>query len=331
MFCNKIAPAIIYGNCVVAKPSELAPMTAYLLTDILIKSGLPKGVVNILHGYGKSCGQAIVEHPKIRAISFTGGTETGHIVSKTAADNIKKVHLELGGKNPSLVCDDCNMEETVKCVALAGFDNTGQVCTAGSRIFVHKKIFNEFVEKLKKEVEESYTAKIGDPTKCDYGCLISQAHRKKVERYIEIAKEEGGKILCGGGRPKDLKKPFDEGTFYLPTIILGLDAEKSKCATEEMFGPVVTVHEWENEDEVIKQINAVEYGLSASVFTENIKRAHRLSQRIDSGLVWVNCWEASPYGVRPFGGMKQSGNGRENGKYAYEFYTDVKNIVISLK
>jgi len=214
MFCNKIAPAIIYGNCVVAKPTELAPMTAYLLTDVLIKSGLPKGVVNILHGYGASCGQAIVAHPDIRAISFTGGTETGKVISKVAADNIKKVHLELGGKNPSLVCDDCDMEETVKCVALAGFDNTGQVCTAGSRIFVHKNIFDEFVAKLKKETDDNYTTKIGDPTQGGYGCLISQSHREKVEKYIEIAKKEGGKIICGGTRPKDFPNHLTKEHFY---------------------------------------------------------------------------------------------------------------------
>eukprot|EP01083_Nonionella_stella_P285195 970792_1 len=330
MFVNKIAPAIIYGNCIIAKPSKLTPMTAYLLTDVILQSKIPNGVINILYGHGKLVGESIVRHPKIRAISFTGGTQTGRSIIQNAAANIKKVHLELGGKNPSLVLDDCDLEETVKCVALAGFDNIGQVCTACSRIFVHAKIYKEFIEKLKKEVEENYSSKIGDPTVSNYGCLITQQHREKVEKYIEIAKKEGGKIICGGSRPKNLAPPFDKGSFYLPTIIIGLDAYKSKCATEEMFGPVVTVHEWNDEKEVIKQINNSEYGLSASVFTENIKKAHKLAHQIQSGMIWVNCWEPSSHGVRPFGGVKQSGNGRENGKYGHQFYTQCKNIAIKL-
>eukprot|EP01084_Bolivina_argentea_P256928 432747_1 len=327
---DKIAPAIIYGNTVIIKPSELTPMTAYLLTDVILQSKIPNGVINILYGHGKLVGESIVRHPKIRAISFTGGTQTGRSIIQNAAANIKKVHLELGGKNPSLVLDDCDLEETVKCVALAGFDNIGQVCTACSRIFVHAKIYKEFIEKLKKEVEENYSSKIGDPTVSNYGCLITQQHREKVEKYIEIAKKEGGKIICGGSRPKNLAPPFDKGSFYLPTIIIGLDAYKSKCATEEMFGPVVTVHEWNDEKEVIKQINNSEYGLSASVFTENIKKAHKLAHQIQSGMIWVNCWEPSSHGVRPFGGVKQSGNGRENGKYGHQFYTQCKNIAIKL-
>eukprot|EP01084_Bolivina_argentea_P256926 432744_1 len=327
---DKIAPAIIYGNTVIIKPSELTPMTAYLLTDIIIESGLPKGVVNILHGYGKTAGSPIVKHPKIRAISFTGGSETGRIVAADAAMNIKKVHLELGGKNPTLICDDCNLNQCVKIAARAAFGNTGQICICGSRIFVHKKIANEFIEKLKNECEKSYASKIGNPLTSMYGCLISQEHRKKVERYVELAKKEGGKILCGGARPDNLAKPFCDGAFYMPTIIVGLDAMTSKCATEEIFGPVVTIHEWDDEKEVMKQINNVEYGLSASVWTENIKRGHRLAGQIQSGMVWVNCWAPSSHGLRPFGGVKQSGNGRENGKYAYEFYTECKNICIKL-
>ena len=328
LICGKIAPAIMYGNCCVVKPSELTPMTAYLLTDVLIESGLPKGVVNIVNGYGKDAGSPIVKHPRVRAISFTGGSQTGRIVAAEAAVNIKKVHLELGGKNPTLICDDCDMTETVKMVARAGFSNTGQICICGSRIFVHKKIAKEFVELLKKECEQSYTAKIGNPLCSMYGCLISQNHRKKVEGYIELAKKEGGTIICGGKRP-ELKEPFNNGAWYEPTIITGLDAKTSKCATEEIFGPVVTIHEWDDQQEVLKQINAVEYGLSGSVWTKDIKKGHKLAQKIQSGMVWVNCWANNGF-PRPFGGVKQSGNGRENGKYAHEFYTECKNICIKL-
>lgn len=330
LISGKIAPAIMYGNCTVVKPSELTPMTAYLLTDVIIESGLPAGVVNIVQGYGKDAGSPLVKHPKVRAISFTGGSATGRIVASEAAINIKKVHLELGGKNPTLVCDDCDLDETVKMVARAGFSNTGQICICGSRIFVHKKIAKEFVEKLKVEAENSYASKIGNPLKSMYGSLISQNHRKKVEGYIEIAKKEGGNIITGGCRPKDLEEPYSNGAFYVPTIITGLDAVTSKCATEEIFGPIVTIHEWDDEKTVLQQINRLEYGLSGSVWTQDIKKGHRLAQKIQSGMVWVNCWAPSGSGLRPFGGVKQSGNGRENGKYAYEFYTECKNICIKL-
>lgn len=329
----KMANSIIYGNCVVMKPSEVTPMTAYLLTDVLLQVGLPKGVVNIVHGTGRSAGSALVKHPRVRAISFTGGTETGRIVNAQSSANIKKVGLELGGKNPTVVCDDCDLESTVKMAAMAAFGNTGQICICGSRIFVHKKVMDEFVEKLKKECESTYIANVGNPLTAKYGgCLSSQMHRDKVEKYIELAKTEGGKIICGGKRPSNLEKGLENGAFLEPTIILGLDAETSKCATEEMFGPVVTVHPWDSEEVLLKQINGIEYGLSASVWTKDLKRAHQLAHKIQSGAVWVNCWApqiACLGGLRPFGGHKQSGNGQDNGRASYEFYTDLKNICIN--
>jgi aminomuconate-semialdehyde/2-hydroxymuconate-6-semialdehyde dehydrogenase len=322
----KTAPAIAMGNAVVAKPSELTPATASALAGLFREVGAPRGVFNLVHGLGGEAGQALVEHHDVRAISFTGGTATGARVGASAAATFKKLSLELGGKNASLVFADCDFDATVDGTVRASFTNQGQVCLCGSRILVERSLHDRFVEAFAAKVKKM---KVGDPSdpKSDLGALVSLAHREKVERYLELAREEGGTIVAGGGRPR-LEAPFDGGAFLEPTVITGL-APGCRTATEEIFGPVVTIHPFDTEEEAVAIANGVRYGLSATVWTRDLRRAHVVSGRLDVGMVWVNTWLLRDLRV-PFGGVKESGYGREGGRHSLEFFSESRNICIKL-
>ena len=320
----KIAPAIVMGNTVVAKPSELTPLTANLLSETLHEINFPAGVVNIVHGLGSEAGHAIVEHPKVNLISFTGGTLTGKKVAETAAPMFKKLSLELGGKNATIILEDTNLDESIPEIARSGFMNQGQVCLCGSRIFVSDKIWDEFLDKFVKYVENM---KVGDPSSLDsdLGALVSFAHRDKVESYIHLAQREGGKILCGGKEPQ-LPSPFDRGAFLEPTVVSGL-SHLSRTATEEIFGPVVTLHSFRTDEEAIEMANCTDYGLAGSVWTGDSKRGKSVAEKIDTGMVWVNTWLHRDLRV-PFGGIKDSGVGREGGRWSLSFFSEAVNICV---
>src|SRR5690554_3468958 len=324
LFSWKIAPAIAAGNCVVAKPSEITPMTAFMLSEICIAAGLPKGVLNIVHGYGHEVGAAITEHPDIPILSFTGGTYTGATIAKTAAPMFKKLSLELGGKNPNIIFDDCNYDKMLETTVRSSFSNQGQICLCGSRIFVQSGIYEKFKTDF---IRKTKALKVGDPKnkETDQGALVSAAHHKKVLEYIELAKTEGGKILCGG-KAVNLSSSGLNGWFIEPTIIEGLNAY---CRTnqEEIFGPVVTIMPFETEEEVLTYANSTNYGLAATLWTENISRVSRISNKIHAGIVWVNCWLVRDLRT-PFGGVKQSGVGREGGFEVLRFFTEPKNVCI---
>ena len=320
----KIAPAIVMGNTVVAKPSELTPLTANLLAEVIHDVGLPKGVVNIVHGLGSEVGQSIVEHPKINLISFTGGTMTGRKVAETAAPMFKKLSLELGGKNATIVLDDINLDAAIPGIAKSGFLNQGQVCLCGSRIFVSDKIWNKFVPKF---VDYVKNMKIGNPSSLDsdLGALVSFAHRDKVESYIHLAQREGGEILCGGEAPK-LESPFDNGAFLEPTVVTGL-SHLSRTATEEIFGPVVTLHPFKSDENAIEMANCTDYGLAGSVWSGSTDRGTKVAEKIETGMVWVNTWLHRDLRV-PFGGIKDSGIGREGGRWSLGFFSEAINICV---
>jgi len=320
----KIAPAIVMGNTVVAKPSELTPLTANLLAEVIHEVGLPAGVVNIVHGLGHEAGQTIVAHPKVNLISFTGGTITGKKVAETASPMFKKLSLELGGKNATIVLDDVNLDSVIPDIARAGFLNQGQVCLCGSRILVSDKIWNEFIEKFVNYVDNM---KVGNPSSddSDLGALVSFAHRDKVESYIHLAQREGGEILCGGDRP-NLESPFDMGAFLRPTVISNID-HRSRTATEEIFGPVVTLHPFRTEKEAIEMANCTDYGLAGSVWTSDSARGKKIAEKIETGMVWVNTWLHRDLRV-PFGGVKDSGVGTEGGRWSLSFFSQPVNICV---
>jgi aminomuconate-semialdehyde/2-hydroxymuconate-6-semialdehyde dehydrogenase len=322
LFTWKIAPALAAGNCVIAKPSEVTPMTAYLLSEICAEAGMPAGVLNIVHGLGPSSGQAIVEHPNIKAISFTGGTKTGEHLARTAAPMFKKLSLELGGKNPNLVFADCDLDDAVKTSVRGSFANQGQICLCGSRIFIERSIYEQFKEAFVERVKGLHVGPPQEET-TRMGALVSEAHLKKVISYIELAKEEGGKVLTGGEQVH-LEGEFSGGYYLQPTVIEGLDFA---CRTnqEEIFGPVVTLTPFDTEEEALNMANSTEYGLAAMVWTNNLKRAHRVAQKLKSGIIWINCWLVRDLRT-PFGGMKSSGVGREGGYEALHFFTEAKNV-----
>lgn len=323
LFTWKIAPAIASGNCVVAKPSEITPMTAYLLGEICNEAGLPKGVLNIVHGLGSITGQAIVEHFDIKAISFTGGTETGAQIAKVAAPMFKKLSLELGGKNPNIIFADCDYKDMLETTLRSSFANQGQICLCGSRIFVEGSIYDKF---KKDFVEKVKVLKVGNPSETDtnLGALVSKPHLEKVLDYIDIAKKENGTVLCGGNKVH--VKGFENGYYLEPTII-ELTTDECRINQEEVFGPVVTIMPFNNEDDVIQMANKVKYGLSATIWTNNLKRTMRLSYQIQAGIIWVNTWMMRDLRT-PFGGTKASGIGREGGFEALRFFTEAKNICI---
>ncbi|MBA4054012.1 MAG: 2-hydroxymuconic semialdehyde dehydrogenase [Marivirga sp.] len=326
LFTWKIAPALAAGCTVVAKPSELTPMTAFLFSELCMEAGLPKGVLNIIHGLGSKAGQAIVEHSDISAISFTGGTATGKKIAATAAPMFKKLSLELGGKNPNIIFADCDFEQAINTSIQSSFSNQGEICLCGSRIFVENKLYPAFVEEF---VKRTKALTIGDPLKesTRIGALVSEGHLSKILSYIDLAKKEGGEILTGGNQIK-LKGRCEGGYFVEPTVITGLN-EKCRTNQEEIFGPVVTIMPFDTEEDVIGFANSTPYGLSATIWTENLKCAHRVSAKIKSGIIWVNCWLFRDLRT-PFGGMKQSGVGREGGWEALKFFTEVKNVCIKL-
>ncbi len=322
----KIAPALAAGNCVIGKPSEITPMTAYLLAEFCIEAGLPAGVLNIVHGYGHKVGNAISAHPKISAISFTGSTRTGAEIARLAAPMFKKLSLEMGGKNPNIIFADCKYEEMLQTTLRSSFSNQGQICLCGSRIFVEHALY----EKFKTDFATATQAlRVGDPMSenTQLGAVVSEAHLQKILSYISLAQEEGGKILCGGKRVT-LTGRCRNGWFMEPTIIENLSPH---CRTnqEEIFGPVVTIMPFENEEEVLRYANGTSYGLAAMIWTENLTRAHQLAHRIQSGIVWVNCWMLRDLRT-PFGGMKNSGVGREGGWEALRFFTEPKNVCVKL-
>lgn len=326
LFTWKIAPAIASGNCVVAKPSEITPMTAYLMSKLCIEAGFPPGVLNIVYGLGPKVGAAIVAHKDVKAISFTGGTKTGEEIARTAAPMFKKLSLELGGKNPNIIFADCNYEEMLATTVRSSFSNQGQICLCGSRIFVERSIYERFKADL---VERTRALNIGDPLDEDtnIGAVVSEPHMQKILSYIDLARQEGGSIVSGGKRV-NLEGRCSGGFFIEPTVIEGLSPD-SRTNQEEIFGPVVTLIPFDTEDEVLAQANSVKYGLSATVWTENLSRAHGVAARLESGIVWINCWLLRDLRT-PFGGMKDSGIGREGGFDALKLFTEEKNVCIKI-
>ncbi|KAB1154702.1 aldehyde dehydrogenase [Tenacibaculum aiptasiae] len=323
LFTWKIAPAIAAGNCVVAKPSEVTPMTAYLLGEICTEAGLPKGVLNIVHGLGGTTGQAIVEHPNIKAISFTGGTTTGAHIARVAAPMFKKLSLELGGKNPNIIFADCDYDKMLATTVRSSFANQGQICLCGSRILVEENIYEQFKKDFVQKVAE---LKVGNPFDEDtnVGALVSKQHLEKVKSYIEIAEEEGGKILFGG---ETVTVEGSEKGYYLQPTIIEVQSNDCKLNQEEIFGPVVTIMSFKTEEEALSLANDVKYGLSSTLWTNNLNRTMQFSKQLHAGIVWVNTWLLRDLRT-PFGGQKDSGVGREGGFEALRFFTEPKNVCI---
>ena len=323
LFTWKIAPAIAAGNCVVAKPSEITPMTAYLLGEILTEAGLPKGVLNIVHGLGTTTGQAIVAHPGIKAISFTGGTQTGAHIAKVAAPMFKKLSLELGGKNPAIIFADCDYDEMLQTTVRSSFANQGQICLCGSRIFVEASMYQKFKTDFIAAVSK---LKVGNPfdTSTDIGALVSRPHLEKVKKYIDNAAQYGGKVIFGGA---SVSVDNSEDGYYLEPTIIEVQDNSCTLNQEEIFGPVVTIMPFNDENEVLAMANDVSYGLSATLWTNDLKRTMRVSKQIQAGIVWVNTWLLRDLRT-PFGGVKNSGVGREGGFEALRFFTEPKNICI---
>ena len=324
LFTWKIAPALAAGNCVVAKPSEITPMTAYLFSELCAEAGLPTGVLNLVHGLGPIAGTAIVEHAVIKAISFTGGTRTGADIAARAAPTFKKLSLELGGKNPVLVFADCDWELALRESLRAAFANQGEICFCGSRLYVERSIYDRFREAF---VERARALRQGDPLDeaIQQGALVSEAHLAKVISYIELAKQEGGRLLCGGKRAKVAGRCAD-GWFLEPTVIEGL-GPACRVNQEEIFGPVVTLAPFDDEDQALALANGTPYGLTATVLSTDLARCHRLAAKLEAGLIWINCWMLRDLRV-PMGGVKQSGVGREGGFEAMRFFTEARNVCI---
>ena len=322
----KVAPAIAAGNTVVAKPSEVTPMTAYLFSKICIEAGLPKGVLNIVHGLGSKTGDPLTTHPDVPIVSFTGGTETGKHIATVTSPMFKKVSLELGGKNPNIIFADADFDKAVSMASRAAFTNQGQICLCGSRLFVQEEIYDKFRDAL---VAKTAKLKVGDPKdpSSNLGAVVSKDHMQKILAKIEESKKQGGKIIIGGKRVI-LDGELKDGYYIQPTIIEGLPSD-CDVNQQEIFGPVVSLIPFKTEEEVVEMANSTKYGLSASIFTENISKAHRVAANIDSGVVWINTWLLRDLRI-PFGGMKQSGVGREGGFKSLEFFTEPKNICVKI-
>ncbi len=321
----KVAPALAVGNTVVAKPSEITPMTAFLLSEICREAGLPKGVLNIVHGTGPKVGAALVAHPRVGTVSFTGGTKTGREIAAACAPQFKKVALEMGGKNPNIIFADAPWEEMIPGTVKSSFDNQGQICLSGSRIFVERPALEGFLERFTARVK---ALKLGDPLEegTEMGAVVSQAQRDKALSYLDLARREGGAVLCGGGPAPPVSERCRAGFFLQPTVLTGLSPE-SRVNQEEIFGPIVTITPFDSEEEVVAWANGTSYGLAASIWTQNLSRAHRLAEKIQSGTIWINCWMVRDLRV-PFGGMKNSGVGREGGLESLRFFTEPKNICV---
>jgi aminomuconate-semialdehyde/2-hydroxymuconate-6-semialdehyde dehydrogenase len=323
----KVAPALACGNTVVVKPSEETPATATLLAEVMQKAGIPKGVYNVVHGFGpNSAGEFLVRHPDVNAVTFTGESQTGAAIMKAVAPSVKPVSFELGGKNAAIVFADCDFEETVKGLSEAVFLNTGQVCLCVERIYVERSIFERFVNALKQKAE---SLRLGSPMEesTDLGPLISAQHRDKVLSYYKLAREEGATVVAGGGVP-ELGNPLDQGFYIQPTIYTGL-AESARCVKEEIFGPVCHIAPFEEDEEAVAMANDTKYGLAASIWTTNLKRGHRVAQKMNVGITWVNCWFLRDLRT-PFGGVGLSGIGREGGVHSLNFYSELNNICVRL-
>jgi aminomuconate-semialdehyde/2-hydroxymuconate-6-semialdehyde dehydrogenase len=323
----KIAPAVATGNTCVAKPSEVTPMTAYLLGELVKEAGIPPGVINVVHGTGAKAGAALVTHPGVPAVSFTGSTGVGKWIAEHAGPMFKRLSLELGGKNPFIVFDDAKLPEAIDTAARAAFTNQGQICLCGSRLLVQRSVFDRVVQGV---VERARALRVGDPLDegTQIGSLVSAAHREKVASYVELAKGLGGQVLCGGRPPaaSELADRVRDGASFLPTVIRGLDP-RCRVEQEEIFGPVVTVQAFEDEEEALRLANGTCYGLAATVWTSDLSRAHRVASRLESGVVWVNTWMVRDLRT-PFGGTKQSGVGREGGAEAMRFFTEPRNVCV---
>lgn len=339
LFTWKIAPAIAAGNCVIAKPSEVTPMTAYVLGEVCREAGLPPGVLNIVHGLGTTAGQAILEHPEIKAISFTGGTKTGEHIARTCAPMFKKLSLELGGKNPNLIFTDCDYDKMLATTLRSSFANQGQICLCGSRIFIERSLYTSFKEDFVSKVKElvvghpftsatlsgrEKSATLSVQKKVDLGALVSKSHLEKVEDYIHNAEASGGTVLYGGERV--LVEGY-EGGYYLEPTVIEVTSNDCKLNQEEIFGPVVTIMPFDTEEEALQLANGTKYGLSATVWTKDLDRTMRLSNSLEAGIVWVNTWMNRDLRT-PFGGVKASGVGREGGFEALRFFTEAKNVCI---
>lgn len=327
LFSWKVAPALAAGCTVVAKPSEVTPMTAYLLSEICIEAGLPKGVFNIVHGLGGKVGNAIVSHKGIPLVSFTGGTATGKHIAGIAAPMFKKLSLELGGKNPNIIFADCDYEKMLATTLQSSFANQGQICLCGSRIFIERPLYEKFKTDFVNRVK---ALKVGAPQEegTKVGAVVSQSHQEKILSYVELARKEGGTVLTGGNKVI-LEGDYAGGYYIEPTVIEGLHFN---CRTnqEEIFGPVVTLTPFDTEEEVLKMANSTTYGLASIVWTEHLTRAHRMANQLHAGIVWVNCWLLRDLRT-PFGGVKASGVGREGGFEALDFFTEPKNVCVKLK
>lgn len=326
LFTWKIAPALAAGNCVIAKPSEVTPVTAYLLSHICKEAGLPGGVLNIIHGAGPKAGEAIVRHPGIKAISFTGSTRAGERIAGIAAPKFKKLSLELGGKNPAIIFADCDWDKMMNVTIQSSFSNQGQICLCGSRILIEESVYDKFKTEFLQRTKQ---LRVGDPVDEDtrQGAIVSREHFDKIMRCLDIAKEEGGVILQGGHAVKPAGRCQD-GYFIEPTVIEGLGPD-CKTNQEEIFGPVVTLQPFKSEEEALQLANATSYGLAATIWTQDISKANRVAAKTESGIIWVNCWLLRDLRT-PFGGMKNSGVGREGGWEALRFFTEVKNVCIEL-
>lgn len=320
----KVAPCLAAGNTCVIKPAELTPMTATKLAEICKQAGVPDGVVNVVHGFGPdAAGQFLTEHEDVDLISLTGETTTGKAVMRSAANTLKRLSFELGGKNPNIVFADCDFEDAIATTVRSSFVNQGEVCLCGSRIYVERPLYDRFVDAL---VDRARKLRVGDPLdpQTDVGSLISEEHLERVDGFVRRALEQGGRVLVGGRRPEHLKR----GAFYEPTVIVDVD-ETCEITRQEVFGPVVTVQPFDTEEEVIRLANDTHYGLSATLWTSNLKRAHRVAGELEAGVIWVNTWFLRDLRT-PFGGMKQSGIGREGGVHSFEFFTELKNVCIKL-
>lgn len=329
LFTWKIAPALATGNTVVGKPSEVTPVTAAMLGELSIEAGLPPGVLNIVHGTGPGAGAAIVEHPDIPTITFTGSTAVGRWIGQTCGRMFKRVSLELGGKNPFIVFEDAELDGpggAIATAARAAFSNQGQICLCGSRLLVHEKVYDRVLAGL---VEQAAALRVGDPRDpaTRFGALTSKAHLEKVEGLVNLARELGGRVETGGKRIAGVGG--GGGYFYAPTVITGLDPA-CRVEQEEIFGPVVSLQRFRDEPEAIALANGTAYGLAATIFTRDVGRAHRVAAAIDSGIVWVNCWMVRDLRTS-FGGMKESGVGREGGADALRFFTETKNVCVRVE
>ena len=323
----KLAPALACGNTVVVKPSEETPATTTMLAEVMKTAGIPDGVYNVVHGFGpNSAGEFLTQHADVNAVTFTGESQTGAAIMKTAAASVKPVSFELGGKNAAIVFADCDFEDAVEGISQAAFLNTGQVCLSTERVYVERAIFDRFVESLKRKAE---SLRLGSPLEktTDLGPLISAQHREKVLSYYRLAREEGAVVVTGGGVP-EFGNVLDRGFYVRPTIYTGLP-ESARCIKEEIFGPVCHLTPFDSEEDAVNMANDTKYGLAASIWTANLKRGHRVAQQMNVGITWVNCWFLRDLRT-PFGGAGLSGIGREGGMHSLNFYSELNNVCIRL-